>query len=147
MRSSPERSSCRALAETRDRRRSDGIGRSRHYPVDPVTTDDSLTSAPASRRRPPSARRIGAVAVLAALALGACSSDPGPKRVAQDIIKAEALANPELNEECMLEALDGYENEALEAIAGDLESSNAETQAAGESALADFQADLDACNN
>ncbi|MEP1125949.1 MAG: hypothetical protein ABJH68_18870 [Ilumatobacter sp.] len=109
-------------------------------------TDDSMLLAPVSRSRRRSTRHLGAVAVVAVLTLGACSSDPGPSRVAQDIIKAEALENPALDEECMLDALEGFDDEALEAIADDLASSNADTQAAGESALADFQAALDACN-
>ncbi len=109
-------------------------------------TDDSMISAPDSRSRQRSARRVGAVALLAVLTLGACTSDPGPRRVAQDIIKAEALENPELNEECMLEALKEFSDDQLEEVAADLDSSNADTQASGESELANFQAALDACN-
>ncbi len=93
-----------------------------------------------------SGRRIGAVAVIAVLTLAACTSDPGPRRVAQDIIKAEALANPELDEECMLGVLDDFTDDQLEAISEQLNSSNEATQAEGQAASDEYSAALDACN-
>ncbi len=84
--------------------------------------------------------------MIALLALAACTSDPGPQKVAEDIIRAEALENPSLDEECMLDALEDFDDEELEAIAGDLDSSNADTKTQGEEALADFQGVLEACN-
>ena len=84
-------------------------------------------------------RRIGL------LALGACTSDPGPKRVAQDIIKAESLANPDLDEECLLERLDAYSNDQLVSISEGLVKENSADQAIAEEDLAKFKADLETC--
>ena len=78
--------------------------------------------------------------------LGACTSDPGPKRVAQDIIKAESFANPELDEECLLDQLDNYSNDELVAIAEGLDRENSADQAAAEEELAKFKADLESCS-
>ena len=93
-----------------------------------------------------SGRRIGAVAVIAVLTLGACTSDPGARRVAQDIIKAEAEANDELDETCMLEALDEFTDAQLEDITDQISSANEGSQAEGQAALDEFRAALDACN-
>lgn len=96
-------------------------------------------------------RRVGrsrlgvAAAVVGLLALGACTSDPGPKRVAQDIIKTESLANPDLNEECLLERLDDYSNDELVSISEGLDKQNSADQVAAEDDLAKFQADLETC--
>jgi hypothetical protein len=96
-------------------------------------------------------RRVGrprlgvAAAVVGLLALGACTSDPGPKRVAQDIIKAESLANPDLDEECLLERLDDYSNDELVSISEGLEKQNSADQVTAEDDLAKFQADLETC--
>ncbi len=90
--------------------------------------------------------RLGvAVAVIGLLALGACTSDPGPKRVAQDIIKAESLANPDLDEECLLERLDDYSNDELVSISEGLAKENSADQAIAEEDLAKFKADLETC--
>jgi hypothetical protein len=96
-------------------------------------------------------RRVGrsrlgvAAAVVGLLALGACTSDPGPKRVAQDLIKTESLANPDLNEECLLERLDDYSNDELVSISEGLDKQNSADQVAAEDDLAKFQADLETC--
>lgn len=84
--------------------------------------------------------------VVALLALAACTSDPGAQRVAEDIIRAESLENPRLDEECMLDALEDFTNEELEEIAGDIGSSNADTNAEGQAALDAFQTALEDCN-
>jgi hypothetical protein len=104
-------------------------------PVSPVVEERSLGRS----------RRGIAAAVVGLLALGACTSDPGPKRVAQDIIKAESLANPELNEECLLDELDNYSNAELEEISAGLEKDNSADQAEAEEALAQYAADLESC--
>ena len=108
-----------------------------------MTAPVSLAGEDASRRR---ARRGVAVAVIGLLALGACTSDPGPKRVAQDIIKAESLANPELDEECLLARLEDYRNQDLIDIADGLARENSADQVEAESALEAYQADLETCN-
>ena len=114
-----------------------------------MKANESTTAelAPAAAGRPAGRVRRGvAAAVIGLLAVSACTSDPGPKRVAQDIIKAESLDNPDLDEDCLLEKLDDYENDDLVAIADDLDKENSADQAAAEEALAQFQADLEACN-
>jgi len=90
-------------------------------------------------------RRGIAAAVVGLLVLGACTSDPGPKRVAQDIIKAESLDNPDLDEECLLDQLDTYSNDELVAISEGLEKDNSADQATAEEDLAKFKADLEIC--
>jgi hypothetical protein len=112
-----------------------------------VKTDDSMIHVLPAHDQKRSGRRIGAVAVIAVFTLAACTSDPGPRRVAQDIIKAEALANPELDEECMLGVLeDDFTDDQLEAISEQLNSSNEGTQVEGQEAFDEFEAALDACN-
>ena len=96
-------------------------------------------------RRVGRSRRGVAAAVVGLLALGACTSDPGPKRVAQDIIKAESIANPDLDEECLLERLDDYSNDELVAISDGLAKENSADQAVAEEELAKFKADLETC--
>ena len=105
-----------------------------------------MISALSSRNGRRSVRRVVAVALLGVLALGACTSDPGPRRVAQDIIKAEALENPELDAECMLKALDQFTDADLEGITQQLDSANEGTQTEGQAALDEFTAALNACN-
>jgi hypothetical protein len=111
-----------------------------------VKTDDSMIHVLPAHDRKRSGRRIGAVAVVAVLALASCTSDPGPRRVAQDIIKAEAIDNPELNEECMLTALEGFTDSQLTDISKQLDSANEATQAEGQAAYDEYRAALDACN-
>ncbi len=101
----------------------------------------SVGEEPTIRR----SRRALAVAVIGLLALAACTSDPGPKRVAQDIIKAESLANPELDEQCLLDQLDNYTNDQLVEIADGLQRENSADQAAAAEALAQYTADLESC--
>ena len=86
-----------------------------------------------------------AAALVGLLALSACTSDPGPKRVAQDIIKAQSIDNPELDEQCLLDELDKYTNDQLVAISNGLSKENSADQAEAEAALAGFAADLESC--
>ncbi len=55
------------------------------------------------------------LAVLAAGALGACSSTPGYRRVVSDVV--ESLQLPEEQEVCMMERLEGYTDDQLAEIA------------------------------
>ena len=96
--------------------------------------------------RPGRGRRAAASGIIALFMLSACTSDPGPRRVAQDIIKAEAEANPDLDEECMLTALEAFSDSDLEDISTLLDSANEDTQVEGQAALDEFQAALTACN-
>ncbi|MEL6890786.1 MAG: hypothetical protein AAFP84_04265 [Actinomycetota bacterium] len=91
-------------------------------------------------------RRGVAVAVVGLLALTACTSDPGPKRVAEDIIKAEAFSNPDLDEECLLAELEKFSDDDLRQIESDLSASNSDSNDRGEAALVAYQRSLEACN-
>ena len=106
----------------------------------------TLPDAHADRKR--SGRRIGAVAMIAVLTLGACTSDPGARRVAQDVIRAETEDDTSSDRrDCMLKVLeDDFTNEQLENITDQLGSSNTGTQAEGQAALDEYEAALSACN-
>ena len=67
-----------------------------------------MIPAPPAHRSTRSARRVGAAAMIAVLTLGACTSDPGARRVAEDIIEAEfeAEAISESEKDCMFEVLE-----------------------------------------
>ena len=56
-----------------------------------------------------------AVAIVALLGLGACTSTPSAKAVAEDYVESLDGLDP-AERECMLEKLDGYSNDELEAI-------------------------------
>jgi len=109
-------------------------------------------TTPRSRR----VRRSAAVGVVALFALSACTSDPGAKRVAQDIIEAESLRIDEaiasgenlvpLDEECMLDVLDDFGKDELTDVANQLNSGDTSAQEEGAEALALFEAALDSCN-
>ena len=93
-----------------------------------------------------------AVGVVALVGLSACTTDPGPKRVAEDIIKTEAYNAeqagdpwPEGVEDCMLERLGEYSDDELSSIAEDLDAQNAARNEEGEAALAAYEADLAGC--
>lgn len=108
----------------------------------------ALPDAHSDQDRKRSGRRIGAVAVIAILTLGACTSDPGARRVAQDIIKAETEDDPSSDRrDCMLKVLeDDFTDEDLENITSQLGSTNTGTQAEGQAALDEYEAALSACN-
>ncbi|BAN01318.1 hypothetical protein [Ilumatobacter coccineus] len=96
----------------------------------------------------PSKRRIratAAAAVVALVGLSACTSDPGPKRVARDIIEAEAIENPDLDEQCLLDELDKFSDGELKAIDENIEAENSDRNAEGEAALAAFELSLARC--
>jgi hypothetical protein len=93
-----------------------------------------------SRRSLPRTLAVAAVVVLGA---SACTSDPTPKRVAEDLIRTLA-ETPEI-EECMLEVLDGYSSDQLEDIGKNVTEGDLDEQAAANAALAEYEADLTAC--
>lgn len=100
--------------------------------------------------------RFGAaIAAAALLGLTACTSDPGPKRVAQDIINSIDLENEiraeqgldpiVADEECLMAELDKYSDGDLEEIADDLAADNSERNAEGETALKAYELSLARC--
>jgi hypothetical protein len=63
--------------------------------------------------------RSSVVAAVAVLGLAACTSNPGPKTVAQDVVdglteEGEVTAG---EQDCLQQKIDAYSNEELEAIA------------------------------
>ena len=60
------------------------------------------------------ARRFSALAALAVLGLGACTSEPGPRTVAREIV--ETLDVDDDVKACMTERIDTYSDGTLDAI-------------------------------
>jgi hypothetical protein len=95
-----------------------------------------------------SRRSLAAVALVALVGLSACTSDPSAKRVAQDLVNTVTMepgGGGEKVRDCMLEVIDGYTTDELEAIGNDAQSSDKATAAEADKALKKFEADLAAC--
>jgi hypothetical protein len=96
-----------------------------------------------SRRPIANAFAIGLVAVLG---VSACTSDPGARRVAEDLVRTVAQDQPDI-EECMLDVIDQYDDEfGLEDLGNDARSDNDERSVPAKATLADFEAELAACD-
>jgi len=109
--------------------------------VTPETSTPIGTSADtgASSRRP--VRRVLAVLAVAVVGLSACNSDPGRKRVAEDIIET-AFEQGDLTEDerdCMFDRVEAYTEDELEEIAKSAQEAGPGTK------LELFEADLAAC--
>jgi hypothetical protein len=63
--------------------------------------------------------RSSVVAAVAVLGLAACTSNPGPKTVAQDVVDGltEEGTVTASEQECLQQKIDAYSNDELEAIA------------------------------
>jgi hypothetical protein len=92
----------------------------------------------------PSLTATAAVVLVAMFGITACNSDPSAKRVAQDLVRTLTQDDPEARE-CMLEVINGYSEDDLEDIGNDAREGDQAEQAAANEALAQFQADLEAC--
>jgi hypothetical protein len=102
-----------------------------------LATTEISTSA--TQQRP--VRRALAVLAVAVVGLSACNSDPGVKRVAEDIILT-AVDQGDLTEaqgECMFERVDSYSDDELKAI------TDSANDAGPGTAIELFEADLAAC--
>jgi uncharacterized lipoprotein len=88
-----------------------------------------------SRRPLATAAAVALVAVLAA-----CTSDPSPKRVAQDLVRTEAKS--ERQETCMLGVIDDYD---LNELGKDAISDNEQIAQEALAQLDEFEADLAEC--
>jgi hypothetical protein len=96
-----------------------------------------------SRRPIANAFAIGLVAVLG---VSACTSDPGARRVAEDLVRTLAQDEPEI-EECMLDVIDQYDEEfGLQDLGDDAQSDNEEVSAPADATLAEFEDELAACD-
>jgi hypothetical protein len=87
--------------------------------------------------------RVVGVAVVAVLGLSACNSDPGNRRVAEDIVDTaliEGLITQRVRD-CLFDKLEAYSDADYEAI------TEAATDAGPGTALDLFEADLAECNN
>ena len=96
-----------------------------------------------SSRRP--LVKTAAVALVAVIGLAACTSDPSARRVAEDLVRTETQDEPVV-QECMLQVIDDFDTEyGLDNLGEDAESDNAETAAAANATLDEFEAALAAC--
>lgn len=87
----------------------------------------------------PAVRPILAVLGVA-LTVTACSSDPSPTKVAQDLIKT-VESDPEV-QACMLGVVDDFD---LDQLGEDATSDNADVAAKANAELDKYEAALDAC--
>lgn len=79
-----------------------------------------------------------------------CTSDPSPRRVARDIIEAEAIraeaeGDRDFDEACLLARLDEWDDSELEAMTSGLNSDDAAERRASRDALDTFEASLAEC--
>jgi len=83
-----------------------------------------------------------AIAAIAVLGVSACTSDPSPTRIAEDLVRTQAQDFPDI-EECMLGVIEDYDLDGL----GD--DATSETPGVSQPALDElkkFEADLVACD-
>ncbi len=83
-----------------------------------------------------------AIGLLAVLGVSACTSDPSPQRVAEDLVKTLAQDHPEI-EECMLEVVDSYD---LNELGKNASNENPEISGPAQADLDEFEAELAACD-
>jgi hypothetical protein len=87
------------------------------------------------------------LAVVALGALSACQSQPGNRRVVRDVI--ESLQLPAAQEACMLDKLEGYTDDQLDAIADENETwdpaETGQTPADASESMRLFIADFEQC--
>ncbi len=88
-------------------------------------------------------RVVAAVAVAATLV--SCTSDPGPGRVARDIVETEAEANPALDEDCLKRQLERFSDDELSAISERVRSGSADVEEQGRAELDEFRTALESC--
>jgi hypothetical protein len=85
---------------------------------------------------------LAALAVAAIVVAGGCTSQPSAKAVAIDIVESKAGLT-EAERSCMLEKLENYDSDVLQAI-GDANLNNEPTDE-GDADLQRFQDDLNTC--
>ncbi len=83
-----------------------------------------------------------AIGLLAVLGVSACSSDPSPQRVAEDLVKTLTQDHPEI-EECMLEVVGSYD---LNELGKNASNENPEISDPALAELDEFEAELAACD-
>ncbi len=83
-----------------------------------------------------------AIAAVAVFGVTACTSDPSPRRVAQDLVRTQAQNFPDI-EECMLGVIEDYD---LNGLGDDALSETPGVRDPALAELASFEADLVACD-
>ncbi len=83
-----------------------------------------------------------AIGVIAVLGVSACTSDPSPERVAQDLVRTQTQDFPDI-QECMLGVIDDYD---LNDLGDKATSDNADVSDPAKAELDQFEADLVACD-
>ena len=83
-----------------------------------------------------------AIGLVAVLGVSACTSDPSPNRVAQDLVRTQTQDYPDI-QECMLGVIDDYD---LNNLGDEATSNNPEISGPAIAELDDFEADLVACD-
>ena len=83
-----------------------------------------------------------AIGLLAVLGVSACTSDPSPQRVAEDLVKTLTQDHPEI-EECMLEVVGSYD---LNDLGKKANNENPEISDPALAELDEFEAELAACD-
>jgi hypothetical protein len=83
-----------------------------------------------------------ALGVVAVFGVSACTSDPSPRRVAQDLVNTVAQDEPEIRD-CMLKVIDTYD---LNDLGDKATSENADVSAPALAELDQFEADLVGCD-
>jgi len=86
--------------------------------------------------------RTLAVAAVAVLGVSACTSDPSPTRVAEDLVKTQTQDFPEI-QECMLGVIEDYD---LDDLGNDAASETPDVRDPAVAELDRFEADLVACD-
>jgi hypothetical protein len=96
-----------------------------------------------SRRTPVHAlAKLVSIGALAVLGVSACTSDPSPTRVAQDLVRTVAQDHPEIRD-CMLGVIDDYD---LDKLGEDAISENPDKSGPALKELESFETDLAACD-
>ncbi|MGB3733687.1 MAG: hypothetical protein WA964_01930 [Ilumatobacter sp.] len=87
------------------------------------------------------------VSVLLAtiLVVVGCTSDPGPRQVAQDIIEAEYERDKTLDKDCLLARLKEWTDDELREIVAGLDASTPDERQAAQDQLDEFEASLAGC--
>jgi uncharacterized lipoprotein len=83
-----------------------------------------------------------AIGLAAVFGVSACTSDPSPTRVAEDLVKTETQGFPEI-QDCMLGVIKTYD---LDSLGEDATSDTPDVRDPAVAELARFEADLAACD-
>ena len=83
-----------------------------------------------------------AIALVAVLGMSACTSDPSPNRVAEDLVRTQTQGFPDI-QECMLGVIDDYD---LNGLGEDATSETPGVSNPAKAELDEFEADLVACD-